>query len=117
MKARIHNETWQSLSPRERKRIEDIVDDKLNDEAMIITDKLLKMSCQVLHENLGFGETRCMYFLAGFERIFKEAREQVASGKQDETLNAKMDEIFKNGYPKYFFEAMFDNWNPGGENE
>ena len=117
MKSIAADKTWRSLTEGERRRLEKIVDDNLNSEAMLITDKLLKMACQAIVEaQIGdkenSDEVNCIFFLAAFERIFKEARISNSRGTQDKDLDAKMKKIFvRNGYPDYFFRAMFENWN------
>lgn len=110
MKSVASDKTWRSLTEGERRRLEKIVDDNLNEEAMLITDKLLKMACQAIVESKIGGESECYFFLAAFERIFKEARISVSRGTQDADLDEKMKTIFSKGYPDYFFQSMFENW-------
>ena len=111
MKANLPR-TWGSLSPSEQKKIEELKQAELNKSVMIVLDIFLKMSCQVLHDQLGIGEKRLNRYLGSYRRLFHRNVKRVRAGTQIEELDRAMRRIFhKDGYPDEFFRMMFEDWD------
>lgn len=104
--------SYNSLSPFEKKRIEENVDAQYNKDVMIILDIYLKMSCLVLHDAFGFGEKRLTMYLGNYRRLFNKHARLVKRGQQLEQLDKDMQRIFrKSGYPDDFFKSIFSDWS------
>ena len=110
MKANIPR-SFNSLSPSDKRRIEQLKTEEINRSAMIMLDIFLKMSCKVLHEVFGYGEKRLTYYLGTYRRIFARQVKMVKAGTQIEELDREMRKIFRrDGYPDEFFKMIFADW-------
>jgi hypothetical protein len=103
---------FNQLSPSEKQRIYDACDAQLAENANVILDLYLKMSCAILHDAFGFGEKRLNCYLGNYRRMFRAQAKLVKSGKQSEEMNRRMRKIFrKDGYPDCFFSTMISGWD------
>ena len=110
MKA-IVPKSWQRLPLSEKNKIAEVVELEIQRRANIMLDIYMKMSCSVLHDAFGFGESRLMCFLGNYYRAFDKQFDLVKNGTQIEVLDEEMRKIFKkSGYPDEFFRSMFERW-------
>lgn len=110
--------SFNRLSPSEKKRLYDAMDEQLAHNANVMLDLFLKMSCAVLHDAFGFGEKRLNCYLGNYRRMFRAQAKLVKSGKQIEEIDGRMRKIFRrDGYPDWFFQTMISGWDINTDKE
>lgn len=109
MKARIPRQ-YESLSDHDKLVISKVVDDlayeKFEKYEADIQKIFLKLACINLNNHFGFGESRLMIFLAGFERLYMDIDKLKTNEEVEKYLDKRIKEIFKKGYPQDWVDRM-----------
>jgi pyruvate-formate lyase len=84
-----------------------------NKDVGIILEQFLMMACINLHRIRGCKEEYLRAFLVGLRRIFRENKNYVKKGCQNEKLQAEIEQIFpKYGWPHDMFIDIIGELNP-----
>ena len=111
MKANIPK-SWLSLPEREKKAISKMVEEEINKtvdhEEAELQKRWLQLACIVLRRQKDpFGKMRCMAFLAGFKRIYKQCQKFNSDVEIKDWIKNEMDSIFgADGYPSEWVDSL-----------
>lgn len=114
MKANIPK-SWLSLPEREKKAISKMVEEEINKtidhEEAELQKRWLQLACIVLHRQKDpFGKMRCLAFLSGFKRIYKQCKRFKSEVEITEWINKELEPIFgKDGYPSEWVDSLENN--------
>jgi hypothetical protein len=119
MKASIPK-SWLYLPQKEKQIISDLVEKQINDtldhEEAELQKRWLQLACIVLHRQKDpFGKMRCMAFLAGFKRVYKQCQKFNSDAEIKAWIKTEMDSIFgADGYPSEWVDSL-ENRGSGAE--
>ena len=107
--------SWLTLPEREKKIIYKMLEDKYNEavdhEEAELQKRWLQLACIVLHRQKDrFGKMRCLAFLNGFKRIYKQCERFRSEVETTEWINKELEPIFgKDGYPSEWVDSLENN--------
>jgi hypothetical protein len=111
MKANIPK-SWFFLPEKEKKIIAKMMEDEVNKtidhEEAELQKRWLQLACIVLHRQKDpFGKTRCLAFLNGFKRVYKQCKRFNSEAEINEWINKELDTIFgSGGYPSEWVDSL-----------
>lgn len=116
--------SWETLPRKEKDKITEVCEEwmkatmtknmmELMERQMkVILDIYIKISCKVLHDSSGYGESRLMCYIGNYYHVFEKLFDLVKKGEPIEYLDEEMRKIFKkSGYPDEFFKSLFHDWD------
>lgn len=97
---------YNQLSPSEKKRIEDAIFDRLDNELCEAQFIWLKMACCILHD-MGSNKDDITMFIGNWKRLYRANSRFADKAEQEAFLVQKMAEIFgEGGFPEEFVQSF-----------
>ena len=97
---------YDQLAPGEKKRIEQAIFDRLDNELCEAQFIWLKMACCILHD-MGISAENMMLFIGGWKRMYRANSRFQHKSDQDAFLEPRLKEIFgEGGFPEEFMQSF-----------
>lgn len=104
---------WERLPKRQKEAIGDYCNDvvikEMYRESRILLDMYVKISCILQHDIHGHGEKRLTLYLGAHRMFFRRFKKLQTREEQIEYINARISEIFKNGFPQDYIDGLLDD--------
>ena len=97
---------YDQLAPGEKKRIEEAIFDRLDEELCKAQFIWIKMACCILHD-MGIAADDIILFIGSWKRMYRANSRFQTKADQDAFLEPRLKEIFgEGGFPEEFMQSF-----------
>jgi hypothetical protein len=106
MKANVQR-TIDQLKPSERKRLDEMIFDRLDEELVIAQFNWIKLGCYSLSQIEGITKEQILMWIGGFKRLYQQNSRFKTQAELTEFLDKRMAEIFgEGGFPEEYMQSF-----------